>query len=92
MGEYLGSGTDRTKKILKSLCNEIDLADLDVDEALRKFQSHIRIQVRNIEKKFEKKSNKKFEKISKKFVESVSKNFSKTSKINFRARPSELSG
>ena len=45
LGEYLGSGTERTKKILKSLCNEIDLNGLDVDEALRKFQSHIRIQV-----------------------------------------------
>ena len=45
LGEYLGSGSERTKKILKSLCNEIDLNGLDVDEALRKFQSHIRIQV-----------------------------------------------
>ena len=45
LGEFLGSGTEKTKKILKSLCNEIDLSNLDVDEALRKFQSHIRIQV-----------------------------------------------
>jgi len=44
LGEFLGSGTEKTKKILKSLCNEIDLSNLDVDEALRKFQSHIRIQ------------------------------------------------
>ena len=77
MGEYLGSGTDRTKKILKSLCNEIDLADLDVDEALRKFQSHIRIQVRNIEKKFEKKSNQKFERNRGKCFKKFFKNFKK---------------
>ena len=88
MGEYLGSGTDRTKKILKSLCNEIDLADLDVDEALRKFQSHIRIQVRNIEKKFEKKIESKIRKKSWKVFQKI---FQKLQK-NFRARPSELSG
>ena len=48
LGEFLGSGTEKTKKILKSLCNEIDLSNLDVDEALRKFQSHIRIQVSKV--------------------------------------------
>ncbi|CAG5078046.1 Oidioi.mRNA.OKI2018_I69.PAR.g8880.t2.cds [Oikopleura dioica] len=44
IGEYLGNGSDRSKKILKALCNQMDLADLDVDEALRKFQSSVRIQ------------------------------------------------
>lgn len=45
IGEFLGNGTDRSKKILKAVCNQIDLSKLDIDEALRKFQSHIRIQV-----------------------------------------------
>ena len=48
LGEFLGNGSEKTKKILRSLCNEIDLSNLDVDEALRKFQSHIRIQVRRL--------------------------------------------
>ncbi|CBY35144.1 unnamed protein product [Oikopleura dioica] len=44
IGEYLGNGSDRSKKILKAVCNQMDLSDLDVDEALRKFQSSVRIQ------------------------------------------------
>ena len=45
IGEFLGTGTEKSKKILKAFCNQIDLSDLDIDEGLRKFQSHIRIQV-----------------------------------------------
>lgn len=44
IGEYLGNGSDRSKKILKAVCNQMDLSELDVDEALRKFQSSVRIQ------------------------------------------------
>lgn len=44
IGEFLGNGTEKSKKILKAVCNQIDLSKLDIDEALRKFQSHIRIQ------------------------------------------------
>ena len=46
IGEFLGNGSEKSKKILKAVCNQIDLSDLDIDEALRKFQSHIRIQVK----------------------------------------------
>lgn len=44
IGEYLGNGSEKSKKILLALCNQMDLSDLDVDEALRKFQSSVRIQ------------------------------------------------
>jgi hypothetical protein len=45
IGEFLGNGSEKSKKILKAVCNQIDLSNLDIDEALRKFQAHIRIQV-----------------------------------------------
>ena len=45
IGEFLGNGSEKSKKILKAVCNQMDLSNLDIDEALRKFQADIRIQV-----------------------------------------------
>jgi len=44
VGEFLGNNSEFSKQVLQHACHSMDFTHMDIDQALRKFQSQVRVQ------------------------------------------------